>query len=204
MYALDGAMTPVNAAARRISSAARKQKPAQTPHPTPKPQPQPARSAPPARQLTLSKASDPSRPAEPAPPRKHRPGSARFALGFILAVVALALPASDSFVPRPSRTVATAAMLVVPVLLMVWGVVEKTGRRFGHTALGLFLLQLPVGWLCNARLWQGGIALTTTITLASSAAGVLLLRHGARVRAAEAEAEELTASSAGGASRAPR
>ncbi|CAL9509929.1 hypothetical protein SUDANB105_03588 [Streptomyces sp. enrichment culture] len=201
VYALDGAMNPVNAAARRISSAARKQKPAQTSRPTPKPQP--ARTAPPAPKLTLSKASDPSRPAEPAPP-KHRPGSARFALGFILAVVALALPASDSFVPRPSRTVATAAMLVVPVLLMVWGVVEKTRRRFGHTALGLFLLQLPVGWLCNARLWQGGIALTTTITLASSAAGVLLLRHGARVRAAEAKTEELTGSSAGGASRVPR
>jgi hypothetical protein len=80
-------------------------------------------------------------------------------------------------------------MLVVPVLLMVWGVVEKTRRRFGHTALGLFLLQLPVGWLCNARLWQGGIALTTTFTLASTAAGVLLLRHGARVRAAAAGAK---------------
>jgi hypothetical protein len=187
VYALDGAMTPVNAPARRISSAPRKQKPAR---PAPKPM--------------LSKASAPPRPAEPAPPKEHRPGSARFALGFVLAVVALALPASDSFVPRPDRTVATAAMLVVPVLLMVWGVVEKTRRRFGHTALGLFLLQLPVGWLCNARLWQGGIALTTTITLASTAAGVLLLRHGARVRAAQAKGEEFTASTAGGAWRAPR
>jgi len=172
VYGLDGSMTPVNAPARRIRDAVRPTPPEPAAEPEAATRPEPVPAAGPG--------------AEPA--KERRPGSARFALGFLLAVVALALPASDSFVARPSRTAATAAMLVVPAVLLVWGIVEKTRRRFGHTALGLFLLQLPVGWLCNARLWQNGFLPAGAVTLASTVAAVLLLRHGARIRARDAVA----------------
>ncbi|GGU23770.1 restriction endonuclease [Streptomyces daghestanicus] len=156
VYGLDGSMAPVNAPARRIAAA-----PAPSRHPGPAPAVSPA----------------------PAPPRDLPPGTGRAVLGLVLAAVALLIPGGGDVDPRPSRALMTLLMLVVPAVLVVSGVREKSRRRYWPTGLGLFLLDLPVAWLTNARLWRGGLAddlVPAAFTVLAAAAGTLLLRWNRR------------------------
>jgi hypothetical protein len=159
VYGLDGSMTAVNAPARRISAA---------PPSVRTPAPGPAASRPAAR---------------PTPPKESRPGIGRFILGLVLVAVALFIPGSDSFAPRPNRVLVTILLLVIPCILILWGITEKSRRRFWPTGLGLFLLDPPLAWLSNARLWRGDASdalLPTTMTVLFVAASVLLIRWNAR------------------------
>ncbi|MEU4656032.1 restriction endonuclease [Streptomyces sp. NPDC023723] len=157
VYGLDGSMSAVNAPARRIATAPAPPPPASAaPAPVPGPAPMP--------------------PA--GPPREIRPGTGRILLGLVLTAVALVIP-GGSFEPRPSRALVTLLMLVVPAVLIVSGIREKSRRRYWPTGLGLFLLDLPVAWLTNARLWRAGIAgdlVPATLTVLAVTAGTLLLR----------------------------
>ncbi|MGW2890169.1 restriction endonuclease [Streptomyces griseoruber] len=166
VYGLDGSMTAVNAPARRIATT-----------PAPAPAPTPVRAAAPT-------SPAPSVPP-PAPPRQSRPGSGRIAIGLVLTAVALFLPGGEAFDPRPNRTLVTLLMLVVPAVLIVSGLRETSRRRYWPTGLGLFLLDLPVGWLGNARLWRGGTAddlLPATLTVLALTAATLLIRWNNRPR----------------------
>lgn len=166
VYSLDGSMTAVNAPARRIATA-----PASTP----------------ATSLAESTPSTPapvltSAPA-PGPPQEGRPGMGRIVLGLVLMAVALFIPGSESFEPRPSRALATLLMVVVPTVLIVSGMREKSRRRYWPTGLGLLLLDLPAAWLTNARLWRGDLVdvlVPATLTVLSLTAAVLLLRWNTR------------------------
>lgn len=167
VYGLDGSMTAVNAPARRIATA-----PASTPSISL------AGSAPstPAPVIT-------SAPAPGPPPREVRPGMGRIVLGLVLMAVALFIPGSESFEPRPSRALATLLLVVVPTVLIVSGMREKSRRRYWPTGLGLLLLDLPAAWLTNARLWRGDIAdvlVPATFTVLSLTGAVLLLRWNTR------------------------
>ncbi|MGV9289146.1 restriction endonuclease [Streptomyces sp. NPDC003719] len=171
VYGLDGTMTAVNAPARRIATAA----------PAPAPAPAPA--------ISLAKPA----PATPAPlhttapaagpARKRRPGTGRIVLGLVLTAVALFIPGSESFDPRPNRALVTLLMGVVPAVLIVSGIREKSRRRYWPTGLALLLVDLPVAWLTNARLWRGDTAddlVPATFTVLSLTASVLLLRWSTR------------------------
>ncbi|MEU9473612.1 restriction endonuclease [Streptomyces avermitilis] len=175
VYGLDGSMTAVNAPARRISTAPPS---ARTPTSVRTPMPGPAAA---------------SRPvAPPAPPKESRPGIGRFVLGLVLVAVALVIPGSDSFDPRPNRTLVTILLLVIPCILILWGITEKSRRRFWPTGLGLFLLDPPLAWLSNARLWRGDISealLPTTMTVLFVTVSVLLIRWNARTGRAAAPDE---------------
>jgi hypothetical protein len=166
VYGLDGAMTAVNASARRIATA-------------------------PASTHSISLAQ--SAPATPAPvltsaptPRTAkavRPGTGRIVLGLVLMAVALLIPGGDSFEPRPSQALVTLLLAVVPTVLIVSGIREKSRRRYWPTGLGLLLVDLPAAWLTNARLWQGDTAdilVPATFTVLSLTAAVLLLRLNTR------------------------
>ncbi|MEU1182564.1 restriction endonuclease [Streptomyces sp. NPDC005820] len=159
VYGLDGSTTPVNAPARRIATA-----PAPAPIPPTAPTPIPVA----------------------APPRREsRPGTGRIVLGLVLTAVALFLPGGEDFDPRPNRTLVTLLMLVVPAVLTVSGLREKSHRRYWPTGLGLFLLDLAVGWLGNARLWRGDTAddlVPATPTVLALTAATLLLRWNKRPR----------------------
>ncbi|MFM9633299.1 MULTISPECIES: restriction endonuclease [Streptomyces] len=166
VYGLDGSMTAVNAPARRIATA-----PASTP-PT-----SPAESAPATPAPVLTSATT------PGPPQDVRPGMGRIGLGLVLMAVALFIPGSESFEPRPSRALATLMMVAVPTVLIVSGMREKSRRRYWPTGLGLLLLDLPAAWITNARLWRGDIAdvaLPATFTVLSLTGAVLLLRWNTR------------------------
>ncbi|GHK01754.1 restriction endonuclease [Streptomyces sp. NPDC003753] len=162
VYGLDGSMTAVNAPARRIATA---------PSPTPPATPAPAFA-----------------PAPPlAPARERRPGTGRIVLGLVLTAVALFTPGGEGFDPRPNRPLVTLLMLVVPAVLVVSGLREKSRRRYWPTGLGLFLLDLPVAWLTNARLWRGDTAdvlVPATLTVLSLTAATLLIRWNTRGTAA--------------------
>ncbi|WP_369265650.1 restriction endonuclease [Streptomyces sp. R35] len=165
VYGLDGSMTAVNAPARRIGTAPPSAG-------TPLPGPVTSRPAPP-----------------PTPPKETRPGIGRFILGLVLVAVALVIPGSDSFDPRPNRTLVTLLLLVIPCILILWGIAERSRRRFWPTGLGLFLLDPPLAWLSNARLWRGDASdalLPTTMTVLFVAASVLLIRWNVRPRRAAA------------------
>jgi hypothetical protein len=125
------------------------------------------------------------RPETPAavPPRELRPGTGRLFLGLFLAVIALTMPGSESFTPRPDRTVVTAVLLVIPCILLVWGVTTKSRRRFWPTGLSLFLLDLPLAWVTNTQLWQGDVSdlfLPTTPAVLCTLTAVLLIRWNAK------------------------
>ncbi|MFJ8104273.1 restriction endonuclease [Streptomyces sp. NPDC096132] len=161
VYGLDGSMKAVNAPARRIATA-----PAPAPASTPAPTPPAAPAA-----------------APPAPPRESRPGTGRIVLGLVLTVVALFIPGSESFDPRPNRTLVTLLLLVVPGILIVSGIREKSRRRYWPTGLGLVLLDLPAAWVGNARLWRGDTAdilVPSTLTVLALTAATLLLRWNSR------------------------
>ncbi|WP_225636759.1 restriction endonuclease [Streptomyces solaniscabiei] len=169
VYGLDGTMTAVNAPARRIATAAA-----------------------PAPVISLTKAS-PATPApvltsapSPGPAQERRPGTGRIVLGLVLTAVALFVPGSESFDPRPNRALVTLLMGVVPAVLIVSGIREKSRRRYWPTGLALLLVDLPAAWLTNARLWRGDTAdvlVPTTFTVLSLTAAILLLlwntRHAA-------------------------
>ncbi|MGW4347878.1 restriction endonuclease [Streptomyces sp. NPDC004690] len=166
VYGLDGSMTAVNALARRIAAVAAPPPPA-----TPAP-PHPAAPAQlPASALVV------------APVRKSRPGKGRIVLGLVLTAVALFIPGGDSFDPRPNRVLVTLLMLVVPAILIVSGIRETSRRRYWPTGLGLLLVDLPVAWLTNARLWHGDtteILVPATLTALSLTAATLLIRRNTR------------------------
>ncbi|QKW26002.1 restriction endonuclease [Streptomyces seoulensis] len=162
VYGLDGSMSAVNAPARRIATAP-------VPPPPAAPAPVPA-AAPPL-----------------GPVRKKRPGRGRILLGLVLTAVALFIPGGEDFDPRPDRALVTALMLVVPAVLVVSGVRERSRRRYWPTGLGLLLVDLPVAWLGNARLWRGGaagVALPAAFTVLSLVAAALLISWNARGTAA--------------------
>jgi uncharacterized membrane protein YfcA len=97
--------------------------------------------------------------------------------------VALLIPGGDSFEPRPSQALVTLLLAVVPTVLIVSGIREKSRRRYWPTGLGLLLVDLPAAWLTNARLWQGDTAdilVPATFTVLSLTAAVLLLRLNTR------------------------
>ncbi|WP_320773713.1 restriction endonuclease [Streptomyces sp. CRN 30] len=175
VYGLDGSMTAANAPARRIATT-----------PAPPPPATPASSAPASGSVSASGSVPVSAPP-PGPPREIRPGAGRTAAGLVLAVVALFIPGSDSFDPRPNQTLVTLLMLVVPAVLITSGIREKTRRRYWPTGLGLLLLDLPTAWLTNARLWRGDIAdilVPATLTVLSLTAAVSLIRWNTRGTAA--------------------
>ncbi|MEV7128222.1 restriction endonuclease [Streptomyces sp. NPDC093260] len=162
VYGLDGSMSAVNALARRIAAA-----------PAPAPAP-----------------SSPATPGQVAAPailvasvRKSRPGKGRIALGLALTAVAVFIPGDAGFDPRPNRALVTLLMLVVPALLIVSGVRERFRRRYWPTGLGLLLVDLPVAWLTNARLWHGDateVLVLATLTALSLTSATLLIRWNSR------------------------
>ncbi|MEU1512203.1 restriction endonuclease [Streptomyces sp. NPDC005811] len=166
VYALDGTTTATNAAARRIATPpAAAAMPATAPAPT-------RPTAPPA--------------TPPAPRRQSRPGTGRIVLGLVLTAVALFIPGGEAFDPRPNRTLVTLLLLVVPAVLIVSGLREKSHRRYWPTGLGLFLLDLPVAWLGNARLWRGDTAddlVPAALTVLALTAATVLIRWNGRPRA---------------------
>ncbi|MER7195933.1 restriction endonuclease [Streptomyces flaveolus] len=173
VYGLDGTMTAVNAPARRIAT-----------------------TAAPAPAISLTKPS-PATPAPvltaappPDPAQERRPGTGRIVLGLVLTAVALSVPGSESFDPRPNRTLVTLLMGVVPAVLIVSGIREKSRRRYWPTGLALLLMDLPAAWLTNARLWRGDttdVLVPTTFTVLSLTAAVLLLRWNTRHAAGPAD-----------------
>ncbi|MFF9497328.1 restriction endonuclease [Streptomyces flaveolus] len=167
VYGLDGTMTAVNAPARRIATAA----------PAPAPAVSLANPAPtaPAPVLTSAPASGPG--------QEWRPGTGRIVLGLVLTAVALFIPGSESFDPRPNRALVTLLMGIIPAVLIVSGIREKSRRRYWPTGLALLLMDLPAAWLTNAQLWRGGTAddlMPTAFTALSLTAAVLLLRWNTR------------------------
>ncbi len=155
VYGLDGSMTAVNAPARRIATA----------------------SAPPS---SASQAPVSVPVSSPAARRDGRPGSGRIILGLLLTAVALFVPGGAAFDPRPNQTLVTLLMLVVPAVLITSGIREKSHRRYWPTGLGLFLLDLPVAWLTNARLWHAGAAGVLVNTALAVTAATLLIRWNTR------------------------
>ncbi|MEU3664544.1 restriction endonuclease [Streptomyces sp. NPDC032940] len=170
VYGLGGTMTAVNAPARLIITAV-------APNPAPAPAISLAKPVPatPARVQT-------SAPA-PGPAREKRPGTGRIVLGLVLTAVALFIPGSESFDPRPNRASVTLLMGVVPVVLIVSGIREKSRRRYWPTGLALFLVDLPTARLTNARLWRGNMTddlVPATFTVLCLMTAALLLRWNAR------------------------
>ncbi|WP_405680740.1 restriction endonuclease [Streptomyces sp. NBC_00868] len=121
------------------------------------------------------------RPSAPVAvqPKERRPGTGRLLLALFLAVIALAMPGSESFTPRPDRTVATAILLVLPGVLFLWGVTTRSRRRFWPTGLAFFLLDLPLAWVTNAQLWQGD---ASDLLLPTTPAVLCLLTAGLLIR----------------------
>ncbi|GAA2959649.1 hypothetical protein GCM10020227_28580 [Streptomyces flavovirens] len=178
VYGLDGSMEAHNAPARRVVEAAR------TAEATPGPEP--VRSPP----TTVPAPSARPHAVMATPPKKRHPGTSRLLLGLFLAAVAVFLPGSASFSPQPDRPLATAALLVIPCCLLVWGAVTRSSRRFWPTGLSLFLLDLPVAWAVNAQLWQGDasdLLLPTVPAVLCVATAALLLRWDARQRSGDRE-----------------
>ncbi|MER6518421.1 restriction endonuclease [Streptomyces sp. NPDC001553] len=179
VYGLNGSMTAVNAPGRRIVQDA----------PVSAGGPREAAAVPVPEGPGASRGNRPEavrpRPTEPpAGIRKRRhPGTGHVLLAALLAVIALVMPGSESFTPRPDRTVATAILLVIPCVLLLRGLTTKSRRRFWPTGLGLFLLDLPLAWATNARLWQGDasdLLLPTTPAVLCLLSAGLLFRWNAR------------------------
>ncbi|MEU9802225.1 restriction endonuclease [Streptomyces sp. NPDC051000] len=180
VYGLDGSMAAVNAPAHRIINAARVSA-------------RPRVDSASGRACSPGTATEAPRPSHSAPataqPKKRRPGTGHLLLAVFLTVVALTMPGSDSYTPRPDRAVATAVLLVIPCVLFLWGLTTRSHRRFWPTGLGLFLLDLPLAWVTNAQLWQGDasdLLLPTTPAVLCLAAAVLLIRWNARPQEVDA------------------
>lgn len=162
VYALDGAMTPVNKVARRVG----------------KP-PAPITPQAPARLLPLtSVAITPATPAprptvSPGPHASKGPRWGRIVLGLVLAVTAVAVPHESTVIPWPNAMVMTVGLLVIPVILIVWGLAATNQRSFVATGAGLVLIDLALAWMLNRHLW-GNTVSWILITVALGVATLLI------------------------------
>ncbi|WCD83884.1 hypothetical protein KPP03845_100203 [Streptomyces xanthophaeus] len=157
--------------------------PSVAPSPTPVPPPNDRTDGVPQAPVATGASPGPARSPGAVQPKERRPGTGHLLLALLLAVVALITPGSESFTPRPNRTVTTAVLLVIPCALLLWGVTTKSRRRFWPTGLALFLLDLPLAWVTNAQLWQGDasdLLLPTTPAVLCLLTAGLLIRWNAR------------------------
>ncbi|MER5195666.1 restriction endonuclease [Streptomyces sp. NPDC002884] len=175
VYALDGAMTPVNKVARRLGRP-----------------PAPITPQTPPRLLPLTSVAVTAAPPAPRPsesPQPHGPKIPRWGrivLGLVLAAVAVAVPQESTVVPWPNTTVMTIGLLVIPVILIVWGLAAKNQRSFVPTGAGLFLIDLALGWMMNRHLSENKAFWILIVVVLGVA--TLLIRLNARDRARAAAA----------------
>jgi hypothetical protein len=177
VYALDGAMTPVNNAARRVGAP-------------------PARVTPPAATHILPLTSAATTPAAPAPQpsqpsRPHKPIGPRWGrivLGVVLAVVAVTVPHESTVTPWPNLMVMTTSLLVIPLILIIWGLAAKSQRSFLPTGASLVLIDVALGRILNQRLWDSNSTWILVMVILSIATLLIRLdaRDHARARAAAA------------------
>ncbi|MEU9305864.1 restriction endonuclease [Streptomyces sp. NPDC048269] len=176
VYALDGAMVPVNKVARRIGN---------PPIPVTPPTPD-------ARSLRLTAVTTTAGTAAPPPPELPQaraqmpPGGGRIVLGLILAVPAVMLPRASTTIPWPNTTVMTIGLLVTPLVLIFWGLAEKNRHSFVPTGTGLVLINVVLGWMMNRRVWHESaenVRITLTLTLVILVVAPLLIWRNARARA---------------------
>lgn len=175
VYALDGAMTPVNKVARRLG---------RPPAPI---TPQTSTRLLPLTSVAVTAAPPAPRPSEsPQPHGPKTPRWGRIVLGLVLAAVAVAVPQGSTVVPWPNTTVMTIGLLVIPVILIVWGLAAKNQRSFVPTGAGLFLIDLALGWMMNRHLSENKAFWILIVAVLGVA--TLLIRLNARDRARAAAA----------------
>ncbi|MGW6855607.1 restriction endonuclease [Streptomyces xanthophaeus] len=153
--------------------------PSVAPSPTPVPPPNDRPDGVPHAPVATDASPGPARSPGAVQRKERRPGTGHLLLALFLAVVALITPGSESFTPQPNRTVTTAVLLVIPCVLLLWGVTTKSRRRFWPTGLALFLLDLPLAWVTNAQLWQGD---ASDLLLPTAPAVLCLLTAGLLIR----------------------
>ncbi|WP_229890442.1 restriction endonuclease [Streptomyces mashuensis] len=159
VYQMDGSMDAVNSPAHRIAAAR-----------------PPSRITPPG----------PAAPQTvPSTAKGSSPRVGRIVLGLLLAGIALAIPGSPGFDPLPNWVWASTILMVIPCILVSWGVAAKGRHKFWPSGLGMFLVDVALGWMCNANLWRGKtseVIMQGAVTALTLAAALLLIRWNASLR----------------------
>ncbi|MER7812941.1 restriction endonuclease [Streptomyces sp900116325] len=168
VYALDGAMTPVNETARRTGAA---------PAPLTSPAPRhylPLVSAAPA--TVATPAPQPSTPRTPS--ERTVPRWPRTIPGLVLAGAAFAIPRESTVVPWPNANLMTIGLLVIPLILIIWGLAAKNQRTFLLTGAGLVLTDVALARLMNRHLWDS----TASWIFIAAVLGIATLLTGLSIR----------------------
>lgn len=168
VYALDGTMIPVNKTARRVSAA-----------PAPNPPAAARRYLPLVSAAPATVATPAPQPPQPRTPSERTvPRWARAVPGLVLVSAAFAIPRASTVVPWPDAHVMTIGLLVIPLILVIWGLAAKNQRTFLLTGGGLVLADVAVARLLNRQLWDS----TASWIFIAVVLGIAALLTGLSVR----------------------